>query len=358
MKNLLLTGIFSLGFTLLSAQFQSEYFRTESNRTDTSRYLLNLNAAGFFHNNEFFSTDEEGYTLTGNYFQPTFRFRVNNDLSFTTGMHILKFHGQDGFNQVNPFFNIVYDFSERGNILIGSYNGGDNNKLPEPLYAREKQFTDLLLNGVLINYNASRWQTRTWLNWERFIETGDPFRERFTFCMSGSYFLSRDEEREIEIPLYFLANHRGGQINNNNQPVETIADLSTGIVVKQAVNFNIIDELEFTGLGFQEFDIDADGQGFALLGQVEGKGDILSAALGYFYGNNWESIQGNPLLFCGDNNSVDTKSMILLKAGIGKSIGRGSSFSMRFEGYLDTALQKMQYTYGIYLIINEDLWKK
>ena len=341
---------------IAECQFHSEFF-TRDPIADTSAFILSLKAAGFFHNNEYFSTDEEGYTLPGNFFQPAIKYRFNSELSVSGGLHFLKFHGQDGFNQLEPFFNIKYDFTEKGNILIGSYNGGDYHQLPEALLAREIHFTDLVMNGVLINYSSGRWHTRTWIDWERFIEKGDPFREEFSFSFSGKYSLIKNENQEFLIPLYFMANHKGGQINIRNQPVETITDFSSGLIYRRDVNTSIFDIMDVNGLVFLEGDSGNQESGLAFLGQGNITGEMLSLSLGYFYGSNWESIKGNPLLFCGDNNSVDFKSMLLLKAGLGKSISKSSSFSIRFEGYYDTSLQKMQYLYGLYLVINESLLK-
>jgi hypothetical protein len=337
------------------SQFHSEYFTREPG-LDSSGFTVSLNAAGFFHNNEYFSTDEKGYTLPGNYFQPLIKYRLNSELSVSGGLHFLKYHGQDGFNQLDPFFNIKYDFAEKGNILIGSYNGGDYHQLPEELMAREIHFSDLVMNGVLINYSSGRWETRTWIDWERFIERGDPFREEFSFSFTGKYSLIKNENQEFLIPLYFMANHKGGQINNRTRPVETISDFSSGLIYKKPINNSIFDNLDINGLVFLEGDTENQESGYAFLGQGNITGEILSLSLGYFYGSNWESIKGNPLLFCGDDNSIDTKSMILLKAGLGKSISKTSTFSIRFEGYYDTSLEKMQYLYGLYLVINESLF--
>lgn len=357
MKKIYVIVIFVLSTTMLDAQFESRWFTSDPVADDSSKYNFYIRAAGFFHNNEFFSTDEEGYTLIGNFLQPAFRLRLNNELSLTAGIHMLKYHGQNGFNQAEPLFNISYSFSPGGNLLIGSYNGGDRLGLPEELYARELEFTRQLMNGILIDYSASGFTTRTWLDWESFIERGDPFREVFTFGFAGSYDFISDENKSFRIPLFFLVNHKGGQINNSNLPVETIADLSSGIIFETSLDNRLFPKVSFRGMGFLENDVVNDEDGFALLGQVEGKNELLALAAGYFYGNHWESIHGNPLLFSGDANTVNHKNMILLKAGIGKVLGSGNSISLRFEGYYDIGIKKFQYTYGIYLVVNESLWR-
>lgn len=357
LKKICVSLLILIHFGSVQSQFHSKYFQHEI-PADSSKFLLCIDGAGFFHNNEYFSTDEEGYTLIGNYFKPVLRIRIKEELSVSGGYHFLRFHGQNGFHSETPYLNLDYQFHENGNLLIGSFMGGDNHHLPEALYARELHFNNQVMNGVLINFRKWGLKTRTWLNWERFIELGDPFQEEFSFSFSGSYQIQTKNARVWEIPFYFMANHKGGQINNSSLDVETIADFSSGLSLKNPVDLPLVNELEFKGLAFLESDIDEDEDGMAFMGQAIGSGDLVSASLGYFYGKNWESIHGNPILFCGDDNSCSVKSMILLKAGIGKSIGKGSNFSMRFEGYYDTGTNKLQYMYGIYLIVSEVLWKR
>ena len=349
----LLLGFLSQNSVLFS-QFHSEYFSSAiESPVDSSKLSLTINASGFFHNNEFFSTDVEGYTLTGNYIQPFIQYSIAENLSIGAGAHLLKYNGQEGFNQKLPLLNIRYQASENFTILLGSYNGGDNFKLPEMLYARELQFTKLVNNGVSIKYNNERIRVQTWLDWERFIEAGDFFREEFSFGTSAHYSVINNEQTELSIPLYLMANHKGGQINSNNQPVETIADLSSGLEYSMKLNMRLIEKVKFEGLFFLEKDIESLEDGNAFKIQATGTNKFAQASLGYFHANNWESVHGNPLLFCGDFNSTDTKNMILIKTGIAKNITKHSAFSLRFEGYYDLDSQRLQYIYGIYLNVRE-----
>lgn len=342
--------------SIVFSQFHSEYFNSSIEKPeDTDKLFLNLNASGFFHNNEFFGTDAEGYTLTGNYFQPSLSYSITDNLQIGAGVHLLKYNGQEGFNQQIPLLNISYKVFDNLEILLGSFNGGDNFLLPEALYARELNFTALVNNGARIKYKSESVSVMTWLDWEKFIEMGDPFREELSFGTHIEYSLIRNEKFELRIPLFLLANHKGGQINNNNQPVETIADLSTGIKYSRNPDWDLLDSLNFEALIFLESDIENQESGTAFYIGTEVRKSIISASAGYFHANNWESIHGNPLLFAGDFNTENTKNMLLLKAGIGKNITKKSSFSLRFEGYYDLGINKFQYVYGFYLTVNEAL---
>lgn len=340
--------------TTLFSQFHSEYFNTSIEEpVDSERLTLNLNAAGFFHNNEFFGTDIEGYTLTGNYIQPLLIYSISEDLRIGAGAHLLRYNGEEGFNKKFPMLCVIYEPRENLEILLGSYNGGDNFLFPEALYARELSFTKLVNNGANIRFSNEKIYVQTWLDWEKFIEFGDPFREEFSFGTHANYNLLKKENYELRIPLYLMVNHKGGQINFNNQPVETIADLSTGIEYSRKLDLTIIDSLNFESLLFLEKDIASQESGTAFYIGTEVSKSMLTASIGYFHAKNWESVHGNPLMFAGDFNSENTKDMILFKAGIGKNITEKSAFSLRFEGYYDIGINKFQYSYGLYLIVNE-----
>jgi len=338
----------------LFSQFHSEFFSNPiENQADSGKLSLTINASGFFHNNEFFSTDVEGYTLTGNYIQPLLQYSIAENLSIGAGVHLLKYNGRENFSQKLPLLNIKYQASDNFEILLGSFNGGDNFQLPEMLYAREMQFTNLVNNGVSLKYDKNKVRVQSWLDWERFIEPGDFFREEFSFGSSAHFLILDNEKTAVVIPLYLMANHKGGQINNNNQPIETIADISSGLEYSMKLKNRHIEKVKFEALFFLEKDIENLQNGNAFKIQTTGINKLIHASLGYFHANNWESVHGNPFLFCGDFNTTDTKNMILIKTGIAKNITKGSAFSLRFEGYYDLKTNKLQYMYGFYLTINE-----
>lgn len=355
-KILLIFLAVNLSFAAHS-QFQQELFSLEEDSLNAvNRLNLQLNASGFFNNNEFFGGDIEGYTLTGSYFQPSLIYSFNERFSLRGGIHLLKYNGQEDFTQVSPVFAIHYKVMPELELTLGTFNQGANLGLPEPLYKFENQFTDLTGNGIFIRKTGEIWNSVTWLNWITFIEPGDPFKEEFIFGHSGDISIYSDEENSLKIPLYLLVNHRGGQINNNNDPVETRADLGSGIRWLRELDFLFFDELEVLGNLYHEEGAGNNTNGNALLGFAQLKGTLFSLGAGYFYEKNWESILGEPLLFTYNSlaqNDMPGKSVILVKAGLGKRITPTSSFTIRFEGYYDTELQKFQYTYGLHIILNE-----
>lgn len=340
----------------LSAQFQGEYFqhRHVLDAGNNELYLA-MRASGFFNNNEFFDTHIEGYTLTGNYFQPMLYYFFSPEFSLAGGMHLLKYHGQEGFDDISPWFSLSYKPTGNLRIAVGSFNKGAVLNLPEPLYKFENQFTDLTGNGIMINYAGKWWNSVTWLDWITFIEPGDPFREEFIFGHSGAFTLFENENHRLKMPYYLLAEHKGGQININSEPVETRIDFGGGLEWSKDYNLGIFNNILLKAdIYYEKAPRDAT-DGLAVSGYGGLEGELFSFGLGYLNERNWESIMGQPLFFSPDITTMegDRQQFILFKAGIGKRIGENSSFSIRFEGYYDLGIRQIQYTYGLHLVVDE-----
>jgi hypothetical protein len=355
------TPVFIVLFFLFStgafSQFQQDLYSIKPKPSDDiTRLELVLHASGFFNNNEFFGGNVEGYTLTGSWFQPSLKYFFNPNFSLSTGIHLLKYNGQEAFKQVLPVFAIQYSPITNLEITFGSFNQGADLALPEPLYKFENQFTNFTGQGIKIKTKGVFWNSVTWLDWLTFIEPGDPFREEFIFGHSSELKILNGQKTSLGIPFYLLANHKGGQINNNDEPVETRFDLGGGISWTTETDLLVFDRLKANGNVFFELSEENNPDGNAYLGYGELSGKLLSLGLGYFYQKNWDSILGEPLFFSfpvAGNPGITDNHLLFFKAGLGKWITPASSFTLRFEGYYDTNLNRFQYTYGLHIMLNE-----
>jgi len=348
-----LIGIFFFGliFSGLNAQFQRGQFSIyEPGIGEKGALALHLNGSGFFHNNEFFG-ELEGYTLTGFYFQPVVGYHFTESFSIRAGLHSLKYHGQENFKQLLPFFSLIYA-RDAFRITAGSYNTGANLRLPEALYRFENQFTNLVGNGIHLQAGNDILKGQVWLDWRSFIEEGDTTQEAFIFGHRGEITLLERERYSIRLPLFILVSHFGGQINNNNDPVVTSANLGTGLEWHYEPLDSRLERLSL--LGHYYYSTKEEGHGFYSL--LSAKSGIFEAGAGYYMSNDFRGILGEPLLFpLTDGESEKTKSprFMLFKAGLGKSIGSHSNIALRFEGYYDSRNGEFQYTYGLYFQLNE-----
>ncbi len=342
------------------SQIFRELYRQETITGNIPHILsLDLNASTFFNNNEFFHTNTEGYTLTGAFFQPVLTYTVTGDLGFGLGIHLLKYNGRDEFARVMPFFKIDYRVTEKFRITMGSFDGGENFLLPEPLYKFENHFTNLVNNGIRLDFKGSRVSSLTWIDWEHFILPNDTLQEQFTFGSSDFITVSGNDLYTFEIPVHIVVHHQGGQINITDDPVISTLNLGAGFRIRRFLWGSEGGETWFNPMFFYDGNNETAREGIAWYPQMGLNFNPFSLTAGYFWGKRFESIHGEPLFFsplraAAGSVTDDTRSLVTFKAGIGKNITSSSSIILRFEGYYDTAINKLQYTYGLHMILNED----
>ena len=357
LRQVLTFFIFLLFSLQVNAQILRDHFFSNIKETnDSSHLLLSVNASTFFNNNEYFDAPIEGYTLTGAYLQPFLQYQINPNLRLGAGVHLLKYNGRDKLEQALPLFRIDYFINNNLSIIMGSYNGGECLMLPEPMYHFENQFNNLVNNGILINYLNSFIYSKTWLNWESFIKPGDTFQEELSFGSSNQINLLKKDHLSLKIPAVVLVHHRGGQINNNNEPVTTAMELSFGLDFKINPGISCIDSLNFTPLVFiNQGDAD-DSNGKAFYPQVFLYKSLFDLSLGYFRGHLFQTTLGDPIYFGYSNDSEfysENRELFSFKLGFGKHITSGSSLIIKFDGFYDLSNNVFQYNYGLHLIVNE-----
>jgi hypothetical protein len=361
--------VFTLLFTstlqgLYSQIFQEDYTSRQDSALNEGEIFLDLQASTFFYNNEFFNPFYPGYTLIGANFQPRLVYQSSQKLRFSLGTNLRRYYGDSEKTSALPMLSIEYTPRKNFSILMGSFNGGENHGLHEALFSFENHLTDLVENGILIRYTNSRIKTETWLNWESYIEPGDTFREAFTAGSSNRLMLFESSGWELSAPVCLLAHHAGGQINNNNQHVETLINANEGLNLARKFSSKRIQSI-YTDLSFFQSAgdyIPSGGTAFSLKAGMSLNRFELNAE--YFKGNDFMSFAGNPLIgipvvtldspvavlpYNGD------REMFNFKAAFKQKIGWNSFLFLRFEGYYFTSTSKLDYTYSLHFQLDDFL---
>ena len=234
MKHLLLVIVFSLNF-IFPVISQTDTKDQKKEIGDLSLGLRNIN---FVKNNEYYSPVIEGYTLVGYFFQPTLVYSPNSKLHISGGVHLLYYAGTKGFTIAKPVFSTRYNFSDKTSLTIGTLNGSDKHQMFDPHFDLERGYSAYAEDGFQFVSAGDSYFNDTWISWENFIFKGDTTREIFTFGQSFRYktpeiagFIS------AEFPVQLQAKHKGGQISNYDESVETYLNLAAG----PKLNFPIAD---------------------------------------------------------------------------------------------------------------------
>lgn len=179
----------------------------------------------------------EGYTLIGNFIQPSILFFPSSKFSVRVGAHLLNYSGAGTFSQIKPVISSKLRFSDRTSLTLGSLDGCENHRLFDPLFDAERMYSQNSENGIEFLTSQKHIFSDTWLNWENYIFTGDTTREILTFGESLKYNSGKIRNLfEISTPFQFLIKHKGGQISNYSGNVETFINLAAGAGIDYYIN--------------------------------------------------------------------------------------------------------------------------
>ena len=347
--------------TLFSQLFQQDYSTRIDSLPKEKTMFIHLLGASFFNNNEFFNAYQPGYTLIGGMLQPKLIYVINSKLKLSGGLHLREYYGDDGTMLVHPLFSIDYKVNDAFNILMGSFEGGQNHRLPETIFAFENHFSELVENGILININKSFLMSEIWLDWEKFIKPADTFREEFMVGIVNRIKLfTSNENLRLEIPVIILAHHAGGQINNNNQAIESVYNISEGFkIFRPTVSGSRLVSPATEVLIHHSAGDYATGSGTAIHINAGIGIENFELNAGYFIAKNFMSFRGLPLYHSFIENQPSgytlggTNEILNFKAGFRAKINRTSFLFLRFEGYYNLSNKKFDYTYGLHMQVNE-----
>lgn len=289
--------------------------------------IYNIN---FFKNNEFKANKTNGYTLPGFRLIPKLSLVLDNNILIEGGISLLKYWGtniypscsymdisyweandyQKGFHLL-PYFRAQIKLREGLNLIFGNLYINNSHNLILPLYNPELNLSADPETGVQVLFDSKHFTSDLWLNWQSFIFRTDTHREAFSFGFSSRTNINPDNKFNIYIPIQFLAQHKGGELDHTSPySQETWSNYASGIGLNYNIN-KIVDiiNLESSYTGFIEnsgsnspFD---NGMGiYSKLG-IEKKGFILD--ISYWVGENFMSIYGSPNFI---NASTSTQNMI------------------------------------------------
>jgi hypothetical protein len=197
---------------------------------ESSRLEFRLENINFVKNNEYFNPVTEGYTLIGYFLQPSLVYSPSKKISIRLGTHILNYSGAEKTERPELVFSTTYFFSPQTRILLGTLDGSDKHRLPDPIYNSEKLYTDYTEEGLSFKTDNKHLFSDTWIDWQNFIFKGDTTREVFDAGESFVYKSgNKNDAISFQFPVNFLFRHFGGQISNYSSPVTTWFNFSTGV---------------------------------------------------------------------------------------------------------------------------------
>ncbi|MEQ8423274.1 MAG: hypothetical protein RIA63_01100 [Cyclobacteriaceae bacterium] len=330
--------------------------RLEITSTDSGKLYLGLNFLGFSKNNEYFNTIIEGYTLLGYQLNPYLSYQLRDNVRLDAGVYVQQDFGNRDFSSVSPTLSLKITKGPFA-LLFGNLESSLNHRLIEPLYDFERVLNNRLETGIQLMVMYDDLFLDVWLDWQSMIYNNDPEQEKF---VSGVSLRKRVVNSGIKlfVPVQLQVSHRGGQINTNPPPLETVFNSAIGLEAQREYSGWIKSwtlngfHVYYDNLGSTIERPYKDGSGFYANANVSTSFGLDMMA-SYWQGHEFLSIQGGKIYpsVSEFDYRVQREEMQLLifRFLYNREIAKGLTATLRFEPYYDLGFESFQYSYGFYL---------
>jgi hypothetical protein len=262
---------------------------------------LRIKSINFIEDNEFYNPIVEGYTLLGFFIQPELIYTPSGKVSIRAGAHILKYYGTEKFSQIRPVFSTSLYFSEKTSLTLGTLSGPDKHHFLDPHFYDERLYNEYVEDGIQLTHVNDHIFTDAWISWENYIFKGDSTREQFTVGESFRYTSSPIADFiGIEVPVQLQLKHRGGQISDYPEEVESVINAAAGL----RVNFDLAEKRSGqAGIEYLQF-VNQLQAGDTISGISKGNASWIRLhysyktfqfATGYWHGHDFFAPNGNPI---------------------------------------------------------------
>lgn len=330
---------------------------------------VNVDANFFFKNNEYFAPYIEGYTLIGYQLRPTVGWRLHPRIVLTGGLQAMMYGGLDNAHYVRPHFAVLWKANDWLSVQMGSLPGVASHPAHEAMQDPEGQITEKPELGIQLWVRRPKLNGSVWLNWRQFIFIGDTIPERFSAGASMLFAPTPQKTgASFEMPFALIFNHVGGQISDYPQRMQSLANVSVSpSLILRSDSWSFIQRLALSvhALGFHTMagsDVRPFADGYALSPELSLTASYLQAALAFYHAHNYYAPHGNPLLSSLSNYDDDcyakNRDMLTFSASFVKAIGKVARFSVDAKGYLDTDDSRLDYSYGMTMVLTPGLARR
>ena len=326
----------------------------------TGNFYLALDNVNFFKNNEYKGSVATGYTLTGAWIRPKVVYYPDAKLRMEFGGNVLKYNGRDEYYHLLPWFNVHYKPTEKISLILGNLNSDQNHNLPEFLADPEIFLTSKPEAGLQGKYKSDRFSADLWIDWQKFILNGDPFKERFAFGAVANWKIFENDNTSFSIPLAFYGLHRGGEIDTAPGLAESYISITPGLSFKKTITNKTFKgwslNTNFSQSTYPKDDLITDeskGWGFYANGNIDTRFGGLTLA--YWHGHQFYTPQGSRLyqnLSSTGTTMIPDNELINLKYHYFHEIMPNTFFGFVFDYYYNTISKQAMNSEGLYLIVN------
>lgn len=325
----------------------------------TGNLSLAIDNLNFFKNNEYKSKYVDGFTLPGVWIRPKLLFYPDNKLRFELGGQVLTYNGRDEY-KLYPWFSVLYMPVKHLSLRMGSLNEDQNHGLLSPVMDIEHFLMDKPEAGIQVKFKNHRLKSDLWIDWQKMIFKGDPYKERFVFGAVTELALLKTEKLELALPVTFNGLHEGGEIDLAPGLARTHIAVSEGIKFKKKLSGSIFKswllESYFLQSSYPEGETALpSNQGTAMYfrsGITSGYGNLLAS---YWQGARFFTPLGMPLFQNGAVNepfAVNENKLWTLSYFYDRKIFNQSKFGFAFDWFYNPVTQEKSNSAALYMMVN------
>jgi len=329
-------------------------------------YLL-VKADNFLKNNEYFSPLSEGWTGIGFFVQPQIEYKPDQKTTIDAGFHLLMYDGGSFVSEFLPLFSISYEAKPGFLLRMGHLNNDKLHYLSESLYRRDWFYQHPVEYGLQSIVDKAHFHSDTWLEWRRFIQKGDPFQEKIIAGSSSRMEQNLGKHFSVHVPFQLLLTHKGGQIDTSPDGVLTVFNGMAGIGFSfkpyplRTFNFGV----DAQYLYYQALSMPPPGQinalpfqkGYAWNAGINASTKWFDLKMAYQQGYQFIAPYGEFLLESiselDSSFTMPKRKLIIGRIELSKSLSHYLQVKTNFEAYYDLPSKRMDFTYGVNLIVDD-----
>lgn len=353
------------------SQLDNQILSTELpiNAKDTNKLLFSFNSLNFLRNTEYFGPIEAGKTMFGYSLNPKLVYYPNSFVRIDFGGLFRKDYGNTEFKIVAPTYSIK--ISKNGySAIFGNFEGGMSHQYIEPLFNIDYAITKPLENGLQFKINKKRVFSDTWIDWQRMIYIGSPFKEEISAGTSNVItILGADKKFKISIPLQGIVHHFGGQIDTlRSTPISTLVNLAGGLRFSFLFPENsFVKELRSDNYyvayhNGSNIKVESYKDGYGIYLNLLLRTKLLNIMASYWNGIDYISPNGTQI-FEAINPTDPTlwyyrepsRQLLFVRLFYEKKLYKGLNLEVRYEPFYEFNRKAVDFSYSIYLRYNLDV---
>ncbi len=378
---------FVLGLMLLHAtlfaQINNSTLSDEINinPNDSGKFAVQITNLNYLRNTEYFNKIEVGRTLFGAQLHPRLSYQPNAFTTLQAGVFLrTDFGATPTINQIIPTFSLkIKSKNYKRAFIFGTLEGALAHQLIEPLFDINSAILRRIENGAQFKINTKNVWLDTWINWEKFIERGSPYKEQFTVGVNlnvnilqkiaidlgtDSVMLNNPIINHKNLKKYyalkpvfqFTAHHRGGQIDadTSNMVMQFNGALGMQYGFGKLNDYHVQAEMygvfykENTNSGYYPY-----RKGNGIFAHVSITKKAFTFAPSFWRGKGFIADRGTSIY---QSVSVDKpgytekmRNLFFLRMFYTQKLAPDLLLNVRFEPFLDMRSKALDYSYSVYL---------